>query len=503
MVEREPVTEFGGVAGRVLVRCVSAGSTVSGLVLFLVLLVGAWVCAVAGTPRAVTPFTQIVLALGLARFAVNGQYGEWGGSVFSSRGGPWSVVAIVAARYLALTSLWLIPLILVGFAPEQAMGAITGIAMGMGGWKVLVLLFLYVLLATLTPPIFLIVSVSATGFGDLFAPSHWRGIFSGRGGDAFLLYCIYVGGMGMLMLLAVPATALAFLLGKAPGLVVLLANSALLFGVSINLLGRLCGFYACGDLGLHLPSAARAADAGPAVSARAPVAPREARAAEPAAPSPIPVSVPLSAEPPRPKLPPLMDAPSRVGEILRRTGPDSAAAIKALEELERTFLPSPHVLAGLAIALHRAGKIDEGIAKAHQALPLTFEHGHLALAAGIVRQFLPQLERLELGRDRLLSVAAALAKSDDLQGAAKAYAALVTSDPGDTRATKGLLGVADELLHRKARPDAAAKIYRFLVQRCPASPLSEYFTRGLEETERRAPAPPPASPSPSSPPPPR
>ena len=45
----------------------------------------------------------------------------------------------------------------------------------------------YALLSTLTPPVFLIVSVSAPGFRGAFSASHWRGLFAGRLGDLVIV----------------------------------------------------------------------------------------------------------------------------------------------------------------------------------------------------------------------------------------------------------------------------------------------------------------------------
>ena len=88
-------TEFSGVAGRILQKSVSGSSLITGFVLGFVLVVGDWVLIMANTPGATVPFNQIVVALALARFGVNGLYGEWNGTVFSSSGGPWSVVVVV------------------------------------------------------------------------------------------------------------------------------------------------------------------------------------------------------------------------------------------------------------------------------------------------------------------------------------------------------------------------------------------------------------------------
>jgi len=105
-MERERLTEFTGVAGALLRRSISGGSLATGMALGFILLVGDWALMIGGAGKLAAVFSQIIIALALARFAVNGLFGEWGGSVFSGVGGPWTTVLAVAGRYLALSALW-------------------------------------------------------------------------------------------------------------------------------------------------------------------------------------------------------------------------------------------------------------------------------------------------------------------------------------------------------------------------------------------------------------
>jgi hypothetical protein len=85
----------------------------------------------------------------------------------------------------------------------------------------------------------------------------------------------------------------------------------------------------------------------------------------------------------------------------------------------------------------------------------------------------------------MLTIAAALAKQDDLAGAAKAYSNVIAGDAGEARAIKGLLQVADRLLNEKSSPEGAVKVYSYLMQHCAASPLVEFIRDGLEQAERK------------------
>src|SRR5512145_2403146 len=110
----ESLSEFSGIAGRILAGTISTGSLGAGMAVGLLLVaVGAGLAA-AGAHGLVLPFALAVLATALARFTANGFLGEWSGSLTSSVGGPWTAVATVALRYLALTLVWYVPLAVTG-----------------------------------------------------------------------------------------------------------------------------------------------------------------------------------------------------------------------------------------------------------------------------------------------------------------------------------------------------------------------------------------------------
>jgi tetratricopeptide (TPR) repeat protein len=180
-----------------------------------------------------------------------------------------------------------------------------------------------------------------------------------------------------------------------------------------------------------------------------------------------------------------MDAQPRVEELLGRLRDEPDVVRAALEELHESYAPHPHVSMALTVCRYRAGAADDALELAREALPLCFERGHFYLAAEIFRELRAVMDQLELNRDQVLTIAKCLTKMDDLVNAAKAYSAVLNTDPGEIRAVKGLLKVADDILHQKDRPQAAARVYRFLLQRCGGSPLAEFMQRGLEEAEHR------------------
>ena len=53
------------------------------------------------------------------------------------------------------------------------------------------------------------------------------------------------------------------------------------------------------------------------------------------------------------------------------------------------------------------------------------------------------------------------------------------------RAVKGMLQVADGILYKRSKPEAAAKIYRYLLAHCSPSPFVSLMQDGLKESEKR------------------
>lgn len=479
----EQLTEFTGIVGRVLTRSISGGSLVSGIVLGLALLAGVLVLVMAGSPGAASPFAQSIMALALARFAVNGRFGEWGGSLFSSAGGPWSDVSLIAVRYLTLTFIWLLPVMAltlkVGSNPEMMM-------MGGGPSPGMMLLGAFYLMAmTLTPPIFLIVSVSAENFAEIFSPDHWKQLMAGRLGDLFAIYVVYVGALVMATLLALPPVMVAFAMNAKLGFMVAGLSFCMLFGMSVNLLGRLCGFFSCGELGEPEAARPKKTEPAPAVSPspQPPPPPAESR----------PATLPLSAAAPPPaakprsgeRKPALLDAQSRVDRASDRFDRDPDGAIAALRGIQESFAPVPQVQHALVLCLARAGKVEEAVSLAAGAISLCLERGNSQLAAELFKEMRPHAGKLELDSEHLLTVATALARKEEWAAAAKAYSLVIDGDNGEIRAIQGLLQVADGILNRKGHPPAAAKVYRYLMTKCSASPLGEQIRQGLEAAERR------------------
>lgn len=488
MIDSERITEFGGIAGTLLVRTLSWRALVTGLFLGLVFVVLSVVFTLAGAPAIGSLALQALIALALARFALNGIHGEWRGTVFSGRGGTWNVVGAVAGRYLALTAVWLLPLFFLGlkdspvFAPQPNMG---GAGMGMSPMAAmgavstgLAIVSVYMIVSTITPPLFLIVAVSAQGFGDVFSPDHWRAQFSGRSSDLLMIYAVYAGALGMAVLVGFPILLGAFSIAWPLAVLVGGVGMAFVGGLAVDLLGRLCGFFAFGETRLLTGDESR------------PVAPVVGpdHGHDPgldAGADPSPASVPVSGMPDESGLPIFRDAQPFLDDAWKRFKHDPDGAIEEVREAIEDHAPHALLAHGLTHMLHRAGQEEEAVESARMAMDVCFGGGQVYLAADLFRTLWPQRTRLNLDRDRMLKIAGVLAKKDDLTYAANTFAIVVLQDPKELRAVKGVLQIADNLLHKRHKPDEALRLYGYLLEHCPDSPLEEFMRAGRDEAQQK------------------
>jgi hypothetical protein len=460
-------SDFSGIAGRMVEHALAPAAIAGGAVLGVPIIAGSGALIAVGAPRLVLPFALVAMSAALSRLALNGLTGERNGSLSSDAGGPWPLVGAVALRHLALTFVWYAPLSLLGAISGNA--SASAIARVFGGSGIVGALTLVAL--AVTAPVFLIVAVSVENLADAFSTEVWRSRFRGRRTELITLYAVHAGSSGLLALLALPLLALARAIGPRAAVGAAALASCVVVGVSVLLLGRLCGIFA---------------------SAAAIVA-GEAKQAEPAAapaPTPMPAPTPApgagadGAEPGRRPAP--LAAKQRVEEALRGADQDMEGALSRLRQLDADSAPHPLVLHALFMTALRAGRTREAVQAAERAVPLCVERGQPAQAAEIFREMRAHRIEAPIGVEALLAIGQALVRMDDLATAAKAFASVVTGDPQHTRAIKGLLEVADHILHRKHNPDAAAKVYRLVLATCPHTPLTDFARAGLEEAERLA-----------------
>ena len=448
---RRDDSDFSAIAGQIVEGALAPGALVAaaGLGLPVVAVSGALLAV--GAPRLVLPFALAAASVALARLALNGLSGDRSGSLSSDAGGPWTHVGTVALRLLALTFVWFAPLSLLGAISGNA--AVSPVLKVFGGGGIVGALTLVALAGT--TPVFLIVAVSVESVADAYSAEVWRRRFAGRRTDLLTLYIAFAGSCALLLLAALPALAIARAIGPKAAVAAAALGACVLFGVAAQLVGRLCGQFA---------SAAPAGFEEPQV-----------------VPSPAAQAPRTAAQPPA-----LLAAKQRVDEALRGADQDPGASFSRLRQLDAEHQPHPLVLHAMFMTALRAKRDREALQAAERAIPVCVERGLAAQAAEIFREMRAHRIEAPITVDALLAIGQALVRMDDLATAAKAFTAVVTNDPQHTRAIKGLLEVADHILHRKQNPTAAAKVYRLVLTTCPHTPLSDFARVGLEQAERMA-----------------
>jgi len=482
---QDSFTDFSGVAGRVLRNIFSWETLATGFSLGFLLVVVMFVLGLLKAPNVAVFAVQFLLAASMARFAVNGLYGEWRGTVFSSAGGPWTQVMIVAGRYLFLSFAWLVPLFFMGLnrmAPQQMM-----LGPSPGGRGTMFVMAVYIFLSTLTPPLFLIAAVSADDFAEFLSTGHWRRLFSGRTTDLFMVYAAYTGALGMLAFLGIPVLLAAVSINWKLMALAAVFLGAFFLGLMATLMGRLCGFFAYGDFRPSGQEIQPTRMPGPSSDASGP---RSFAGETAGGPASIPVSQAAStfagAGDVTGGLPVLDDVRSKIQEADRKFKSDPDSAIAFLEQIREDYAPHPQVLHALTLMNYRTSRKEEAIACAKEALPLCFDRGAVPLAAEIFRTLWPLRTALDLDRDQVLKIAGALSRSNDLTYAANSFALILQQDATDARAIKGIMHVAETLVHERNQPSDAVKLYSYLLKTSGGSPLAEYIQEGLNQAQKAA-----------------
>lgn len=524
MNSRKPMVEaYGGVSGRVLREAMSGASLITGLSLILSLGALSYIMGKFHADDAFAVLLHLTIIGVLARFAVNGYAGEWGGTVFSDGGGSWIEVGAVSLRYFALSLIWLVPAIILGFRPDTVNAAMGQAFLG-GGSKWLILTAFVMTVVALTPPVFLIVSVGAVRFRDIVDADHWRTLFRGRTGDLFLIYALYLGALAMTAVLVLPFLVAVAAKNQDVATVMGLGCLAFAGGLAVNLLGRLCGFFAAtafpaGDVtgetaemmglgpdggGSSGPASPRTPEASPQPQVpgmipgwleelghdTAAPAPAGATGSDPAASDGVggPGGTGVQEEEGVPAEPggktPLLEAGARVDELAERFSADPAGAIGSLMELREEYAPNPQVLHMLSMCLLRAGQIEDSLEVALEALPLCLNRGAIRLASELYGAHLRNADRLGLVPDVILAISDELRRMGDLPAAEHAYMKVLAANSRETRALKGLLQLAEQHLHDSEYAEAA-RIYEVLLECCGDSPFVPHMQEGLAEARRR------------------
>jgi hypothetical protein len=325
---------------------------------------------------------------------------------------------------------------------------------------------IYALIVAASPPMLLVIAVSASSWRDLVSSEHWASRFRARWNDLFLIYVIFVGAIFCVMIAGLPIVVFARTQGTNPMLAASGAVFLFAIGFAISLLGRLCGSFAvvwqpaAAEIkppSLH-PSLSQFQGAG-AIRSGSAVSPRKTA---------------------------LLDAGPRVEQLRATHGADATAFAGALRELDDAFLPHPAVRQALSLALVAAGRQQDAVAVARDAIPLCITSGNVAAAALIYEALLSSGDTFGLTKEQTIALGDALKSMKRSAGAVEVYAGVLRSNAGDVKAMKGMIAVAQVLSQQKETAAEAVRIYDYLVTHCPGSPLLDFVNAERAKVERKA-----------------
>lgn len=426
-------TEFPRVFGEIVQDSFSITSFFTGLLAALptglVLLMAASGPRSKGDAVAILVVSMGTVLVVVSRFAQIGVAGETEGGLFSSAAGPWSGTLLAAGKLLLLWAAWMVPLVAWGLlkgaaTPDPALGLVP-----FGLPRLPFLLSLWSGLGVVLSLAFVAVAAAAPGFGSLFSPALWRSLFGARLGELFLAIA-GVSGPPLAILLVVMPVFGAFA-PRQPKLAVTAFVPLLLYvvGMVLTLQGKLSGAFAAASL-------TEEAD------------------------EPLPIEAGLQAGAPS-------VAPAKPEEATPAAG-------------------DPESLHAIWQARLAAGDVDGALEAARMAIPAGLARGSAKVAAGIYRQHLDRLDALGLDRPALSLLADQLLRDGDVAAAAWTFSQALDSEPGDAKAFKGLLRVAEHHLEKAKAPVEAIRVYRYLLERAPGSPLAEHARDLLADAERKA-----------------
>ena len=515
-------SDFGGIAGQASRAALRRSSWIAGMALTSALFLMARGLGLLELPELFPPLAAVLVFIGLAYHATAeaGFQATVGRTVF------------VGLQVAMASALWLVPWMLWSYSrapgafPLEFVGTPTPLAAGA-----------YVFCCLVATPALLIAAAHSQKWFDVVSPAHWSRQFRGRSSDLMMVYTIQTGGLVLTTALSIPFVALALRWNMTAGLAAVSVAVCNVLGFWVALAGRLCGsIHQAAAVPPDRPAAEPSFDdgleiAGPALvtsvdreipeqCTNSETVPEETTAAEQTRseaagpdesesnPTPVhpcaeenPADVseevksrhypapanPVSFKMPKPskeeRKTPLLDAETRVVNAMKRFRLDPSHTLSRLAGLTQRFAPNPHVLQAMTICLHRTGHVDQALTAARQAFPLCFEHGLASLAAAMFYELRGQLHKLELKQEQVLVIAEVLHKADELATAAKAYSLVIHGDGGEFRAITGLLDVAERILEQKRKPEAALKVYTFLLEHVTDSGMTEVVREAISRCQ--------------------
>jgi TolA-binding protein len=435
-------TTFPRLSGGIVLDSFSIASFLTGLLAalpagLLVLLgsTGQGSSSVATAAFVVWGLTVLVF---VSRFAQLGIAGDEEGGLFSGTAGPWSGTLLAAGRLLVLWVVWALPFVAWAFLRGEPQVPADLPALGLAALvpRVPILLAIWSGVGMVLSFAFVAVSAAAPGFGDLFSPGLWRALFPGRTGELFVAIAGTFGPPMAVFLVVLPVVGAIAPLNPKLAFTAILPFLLDTVGMVLTLQGKLCGAFAAASLAEESDAFESPETGASGAEAGAPVAVPAAASAAVSAPAPA------------------------VGDP------------RTLHTVWQTRLAEADT--------------EGAFATAREAILAGLAKGEPKLASEVYRHHLDRLPELDLDRTALDLLADQLLRDGDVAAAAWTFSQALDAQPTDPKAFKGLLRVAEHHMEKAKEPLEAVRVYRYLLERAPASPFAEHARTLLADTERRA-----------------
>ncbi len=441
-------TVFSRVSGGIVLDSFSIVSLFTGLLAALpaglLLLIGSSGPRSAGIGAAVSVVWGLTVLVFVSRFAQLGIAGDSEGGIFSGSAGPWSGTLLVAGRLLVLWAVWALPFVVWAFLKSEPQAPPAGLP-GLGfallaAPRIPFLLAIWSALGMVLSFAFVAVAAAAPGFGDLFSVGLWRTVLSGRLGELFVAIAGTFGPPITVFAVVLPVFAAVVALNPRAALTGMIPFLLYAVGMVLTLQGKLCGAFAAASL-VEEADVAEGLEGSMVAEAPAVVAA---------------VSAPVYAATP--------------------AGTETAAPA----------LGDPRHLHAVWQTRLAGGDVEEALAAAREAIPAGLAKKEPKLAAEVYRRHLDRLPELGLDRTSLDLLADQLLRDGDVAAAAWTFSQALDTEPADPKAFKGLLRVAEHHLDKAKEPLEAIRVYRYLLERAPASPFADHARDLLAVAEKRA-----------------
>lgn len=440
-------TVFSRVSGGIVLDSFSIVSLFTGLLAALpaglLLLIGSSGPRSAGIGAAVSVVWGLTVLVFVSRFAQLGIAGDSEGGLFSGSAGPWSGTFLAAGRLLVLWAVWALPFVawaLMKSEPQVPTG-FPAFGFGLlGAPRIPFLLALWSGLGMVISFAFVAVSAAAPGFGDLFSPGLWRALFPGRIGELFVAIAGTFGPPVTAFVIVLPVIVAFVPVNPKAALTGMVLFLLYPIGMVLTLQGKLCGAFAAASL-------VEEAEVAEGLEAVLPAEASEAVA---------------------------------VASAAVHAGPPAAV------EAQGPALRDPRHLHTIWQTRLSSGDAEGALEVAREGIPAGLAKKEPRLAAEIYRRHLDRLPELGLDRTALDLLADQLLRDGDVAAAAWTFSQALDTEPTDPKAFKGLLRVAEHHLDKAKEPLEAVRVYRYLLERAPASPFADHARDLMSVAEKRA-----------------